>query len=132
MDVIPDEVAGEPAQAAAPHRPDHRPDRGPGHGPGRVPEPTGDRRVDDALARLAGLEGVPVSGHVEVFEEVHRRLQELLTSADQDDPGPPAAPGPRPGPVPGPSGPRPGPSGPRPGPPGPPVPPPGPYPGRRP
>lgn len=50
------------------------------------PEPTGDPRVDAAVAPLGGLGGRPVHEHVEIFEDVHRRLQELLASAGQDEP----------------------------------------------
>ncbi|QXJ20044.1 hypothetical protein AGRA3207_000680 [Actinomadura graeca] len=53
------------------------------------PGPTGDARVDAVLARLGDLPGRPVPEHVEVFEEIHQRLQELLASADEDEPGPP-------------------------------------------
>ncbi|TDC06458.1 hypothetical protein [Actinomadura bangladeshensis] len=59
------------------------------------PEPTGDPRVDAAVAPLAGLGGRPVQEHVEIFEDVHRRLQELLASAGQDEPAQPPQP-PRP------------------------------------
>ncbi|WP_216651280.1 hypothetical protein [Actinomadura litoris] len=64
----PPEPAAEPEVAAAP-----------------PPEPTGDPRVDAALARLGDLPGRPVPEHVEIFEDVHQRLQELLAAADQDD-----------------------------------------------
>jgi hypothetical protein len=39
---------------------------------------TGEARVDDALARLKDLESLPVHEHVEVFEDVQRRLHETL------------------------------------------------------
>lgn len=39
---------------------------------------TGDTRVDDALASLAGLPEVPDAGHVEAFERVHQELQQIL------------------------------------------------------
>ncbi|MFC5753548.1 hypothetical protein [Actinomadura rugatobispora] len=81
------------------------------------PEPTGDVRVDEALARLAELDAAPVSGHVEIFEGIHQRLQELLASAGQDDPpegGRPAVRPPVPGAASPAAGPRPGVSGPRP------------------
>ncbi|NDU71020.1 hypothetical protein GWI34_00050 [Actinomadura sp. DSM 109109] len=68
-----DEAAEEPEVPAAP-----------------PPDPTGDPRVDAAVARLAELGGRPVSAHVEVFEDVHQRLQELLAAAGQDErPAPP-------------------------------------------
>ncbi|KAB2339944.1 hypothetical protein [Actinomadura rudentiformis] len=57
--------------------------------PGPPPEPTGDARVDAALAPLGELGGTQVADHVEIFEGVHQRLQELLVSADEEEPGPP-------------------------------------------
>jgi CBS-domain-containing membrane protein len=39
---------------------------------------TGEARVDDALGRLADLQGLPVNEHVDVFEDVQRRLHETL------------------------------------------------------
>ncbi|WP_433337947.1 hypothetical protein [Spirillospora sp. CA-294931] len=63
---------------------------------GELVREAGDRRVDAALERLGELAGAPVSRHVEIFEDVHQRLQELLASADtQEDEAP--VPGPRPG-----------------------------------
>ncbi|XRQ15740.1 hypothetical protein ACN3XK_34140 [Actinomadura welshii] len=49
------------------------------------PEPTGDPRVDAALARLGELGARPVPEHVEVYEDVHQRLQDLLASAESGD-----------------------------------------------
>lgn len=83
-------VAGE-ARAAGPPEPEPEPSF-PAAPP---PEPTGDPRVDAAVAPLAGLGGRPVQEHVEIFEDVHRRLQELLASAGQDEPARPPQP-PRP------------------------------------
>jgi hypothetical protein len=54
----------------------------PGLPPAPPPEPTGDPRVDEAVARLADLAGRPVPGHVEIFEGVHQRLQDLLAGAE--------------------------------------------------
>ena len=39
---------------------------------------TGEPRVDAALARLDELEGLPVTEHHAVFEDVHGRLSEVL------------------------------------------------------
>jgi hypothetical protein len=47
-------------------------------------EPTGDERVDEAMARLGELGGLPVAQHVEVFQDVHRGLQDVLAGIDQD------------------------------------------------
>lgn len=45
--------------------------------------PTGDLRVDAALAHLEELAELPVTSHVEVFENVHRQLHEALTALDE-------------------------------------------------
>ncbi|WP_165950500.1 hypothetical protein, partial [Actinomadura sp. GC306] len=62
------------------------------------PDPTGDPRVDAAVARLGELGARPVSGHVEIYADVHQRLHDLLASAgsaEQEEPsGRPAEPGP--------------------------------------
>ncbi|TDB89313.1 hypothetical protein E1264_08630 [Actinomadura sp. KC216] len=58
------------------------------------PDPTGDPRVDAAVARLGELGARPVPEHVEIYEDVHQRLQELLASADQDEPQPAQVPQP--------------------------------------
>ena len=39
--------------------------------------------VATALDRLSRLEGTPVAGHVEVFDEVHRLLQDALATLDE-------------------------------------------------
>jgi hypothetical protein len=39
---------------------------------------TGDDRVDDAVAGLSGLPGLPADEHVTVLEEVHGRLRDIL------------------------------------------------------
>ncbi|MCK9896468.1 hypothetical protein [Frankia sp. AgB32] len=38
--------------------------------------------IRDALARLDTLDGLPTSAHVEVFEEMNRRLAEALADLD--------------------------------------------------
>ena len=45
--------------------------------------PTGDTRVDDAVAGLSRLHGRPAREHVAVLEEVHEQLRDIL-----DDLGP--------------------------------------------
>ncbi|WP_107420787.1 hypothetical protein [Streptomyces antimycoticus] len=77
--------------------------------PGSVPEPpgpaepaplgvdrtpTGVPEVDALLDRLADADHLETSGHLEVYEDVHRGLRDTLTALDRR-PGPPA-PGPRP------------------------------------
>ncbi len=42
-------------------------------------EPTGEPRVDDAVARLDELAASPTADHVGVFEDLHRRLHEALS-----------------------------------------------------
>ncbi len=47
---------------------------------------TGEPRVDAALARLDELEGLPVTEHRAVFEDVHRRLRDVLGELDNGQP----------------------------------------------
>src|SRR4051812_24329164 len=47
-----------------------------------VPTP-GVPATEAARARLAELDETPLEGHVEVFEDVHRRLQEGLADLDE-------------------------------------------------
>jgi hypothetical protein len=49
-------------------------------------ETTGDERVDAAMARLGDLAEAPTSAHPEIFQDVHRRLQDALTGIDGDQP----------------------------------------------
>lgn len=62
-------------------------------GVGRTP--TGVPGVDTRLDRLADADDLPVSGHLEVYEDVHRGLRDTLTALDRR-PGPPAPPAPSP------------------------------------
>jgi hypothetical protein len=109
-----DHVRPGPPAPTAPGRP------GAPAGPPPV-EPTGDERVDEAVARLGELGGAPVSRHVEIFEDVHRRLQDVLAAIDEDAAAPAApagSPVPRPPGAPSPGTPgAPGGPGVRPGPP---------------
>jgi hypothetical protein len=52
---------------------------------------TGDDRVDEAVARLSGLAGLPVAGHPAVFEYVHERLTAALGDLDVHDPAGPGS-----------------------------------------
>jgi hypothetical protein len=54
---------------------------GPVHA-GPVQQGTGDARVDEALARLSDLDGLPVDEHPAVFEHVHRGLTAALGALD--------------------------------------------------
>ncbi|MGY5129601.1 hypothetical protein [Streptomyces nigrescens] len=51
--------------------------------------PTGDAAVDAGLRRLADADHLPASGHLQVYEDVHRGLRDVLAGLDQH-PGPPA------------------------------------------
>ncbi|MFJ9472345.1 hypothetical protein [Streptomyces caniferus] len=51
--------------------------------------PTGQAAVDTALRRLADADHLPASGHLQVYEDVHRGLRDVLAGLDQH-PGPPA------------------------------------------
>lgn len=46
--------------------------------PGTTPPQTGDPRVDEAVARLDDLPGLPAAEHPAVFEYVHEQLAETL------------------------------------------------------
>ena len=55
--------------------------------------PTGDARVDDAIAGLSRLQGRPADEHVAILEEVHGRLRDILGELDETPESPQAAPG---------------------------------------
>lgn len=42
-----------------------------------------EQQVTDALALLDGIEEQPVAEHVEVFDAVHRALQDALATLDE-------------------------------------------------
>jgi hypothetical protein len=54
-----------------------------GHVNGNDGQTTGDARVDAALARLDELAEAPLTTHPEIFEDVHRRLQDTLTGIER-------------------------------------------------
>lgn len=79
-----EEVPGE-ASGEAPAGPADPASLGVGRTPTGVPD------VDDRLDRLADADDLPVSSHLEVYEDVHRGLRDTLTALDRQ-PGPPAPP----------------------------------------
>lgn len=44
---------------------------------------TGNPAVDAAAQRLAALDDAPVEEHVDIYDDVHRRLQEGLADLDE-------------------------------------------------
>ena len=51
---------------------------------------TGHPAVDAALSGLAGLTARPIDEHPRVFEDVHRQLDDAMSSAETDPPATPA------------------------------------------
>ena len=47
------------------------------------PETTGDAAVDAVVASLRGLDELPVSEHVAVFERAHESLRQVLSGAGE-------------------------------------------------
>jgi hypothetical protein len=50
------------------------------------PETTGDESVDEVVASLRGLDDLPVSEHVAVFERAHESLRQVLSGAGERAP----------------------------------------------
>jgi hypothetical protein len=50
------------------------------------PEPTGHPGVDAALDRLRELADRPTGAHPELYDDVHRRLQDALAEIEQQGP----------------------------------------------
>jgi hypothetical protein len=46
-------------------------------------EPTGVPAADAAARRLADIDDAPVDEHVDIYDDVHRRLQEGLADLDE-------------------------------------------------
>ncbi|WP_087928707.1 hypothetical protein [Streptomyces albireticuli] len=92
-DEPPGEAAREPADGLAGGPLDEPADGAPSPaGPrplGVDRAPTGDPAVDAQLRRLADADHLAASGHLEVYEDVHRGLRDALTALDRH-PGPPA------------------------------------------
>ena len=52
--------------------------------PDRIEQPTtGDEAVDAVVASLRGLDDLPVSEHVAVFERAHESLRQVLSGAGE-------------------------------------------------
>jgi hypothetical protein len=89
------EMASEPAEEPEPGFSGELPEE-----PDERRPATGEPRVDAALARLDELEGLPATEHRAVFEDVHRRLRDVLGELDTGQPreaGHAAGPAGRPG-----------------------------------
>jgi hypothetical protein len=52
--------------------------------PEREPEATGVPAADSAMARLRDVETAPLEDHVEIFDDVQRRLHEGLAELDDE------------------------------------------------
>jgi hypothetical protein len=68
--------------------PAFQPPGDPGEPDGPAPG-TGEPRVDAALAMLDELAGRPVTEHRAIFEDVHRRLRDVLGELDTREPARP-------------------------------------------
>lgn len=79
-DAVEDDV-GYAAEEPDPDFSDERPED-----TGEQRQATGESRVDAALGRLDELEGRPVTEHRAVFEDVHRRLRDVLGELDPGRP----------------------------------------------
>ncbi len=66
-------------------RPGAPPDGGAPRPAAELP-PTGDDRVDAAVAGLSRLPGAPAEEHVAVLEEVHGRLRDILGELSEGTP----------------------------------------------
>ena len=78
-------------EPAADHETDAEPDQAPGDGPDEAPADedlvAGEGPVATAVARLDSLVDLPPAEHVEVYEDVHRVLQDALADAAHDSGG---------------------------------------------
>jgi hypothetical protein len=82
-------VRGPDEPGGGPDQPGGMPDElGMPDDPGGQRTVTGEPRVDAALARLDELAGRPVTEHRAIFEDVHRRLKDVLGELDTREPSP--------------------------------------------
>jgi hypothetical protein len=82
----PGEPFGEPAEAFGEPAEAFGEPAGASREPGGPRPATGEPRVDAALARLDELDGRPVTDHRPIFEDVHRRLRDVLGELDTREP----------------------------------------------
>jgi hypothetical protein len=75
------EDAGSDASVAGDQNVDGRTDAA---DPQPQPPVTGEPGVDDALKRLSEIDDLPTADHVEVYDEVHQRLSDILADSDED------------------------------------------------
>ncbi|HET6910400.1 MAG TPA: hypothetical protein VFH54_13745 [Mycobacteriales bacterium] len=54
--------------------------------PQAQPSSTGAPAADQAAERLEAIDDAPLDEHVEIYEDVHRRLQEGLAELDEGRP----------------------------------------------
>jgi hypothetical protein len=86
-DKYPDQGTEQEAQDLDPERAGQRaPADGDTPAPAGGPPPTGDDRVDAAVAGLSRLAGAPADEHVAVLEEVHGRLRDILGEVSEGTP----------------------------------------------
>ena len=89
-ETVPDDGDGTPpAGEAEPAGDGAGLDDGDGDGPqplGVGVEPTGHGAVDAGLRRLEDADHLAVSGHTEVYEDVHRGLRDTLAALDRPSP----------------------------------------------
>jgi hypothetical protein len=86
MELPTEELGIEPGEPGEPGEPYELGESGE---PDRQRPATGEPRVDAALARLDELAGRPVTEHRAIFEDVHRRLRDVLGELDTREPSPP-------------------------------------------
>jgi hypothetical protein len=89
MELPTGELGGEPGETGEPDEPGKPGEPGQPGQPGGPRPATGEPRVDAALARLDELAGRPVTEHRAVFEDVHRRLRDVLGELDTREPSSP-------------------------------------------
>ena len=79
-----EEIYAERERARAPVTADREPAAEPLPADGLPP--TGDDRVDAAMAELGRLPGAPPEEHVAVLEEVHGQLRDILGELGESEP----------------------------------------------